>query len=78
MPDTQSATMNIKEVERLLIIATLQIMDGNRTRSAAALGISVRTIRNRLSEYRKLGFDIPESSSSSNMTSTTPTQSGTQ
>jgi DNA-binding NtrC family response regulator len=61
--------MNIKEIERSLIIATLQIMDGNRTRSAAALGISVRTIRNRLSEYRKLGFDIPESSSSPNLRS---------
>jgi two-component system response regulator FlrC len=35
-----------------LILATLRRLNGNRTRAAHALGISVRTVRNRLREYR--------------------------
>jgi two-component system response regulator FlrC len=41
------------DMERRLILATLDRVGGNRTRAAEALGISVRTIRNRLRQYRE-------------------------
>ncbi|MDA8172585.1 MAG: sigma-54 dependent transcriptional regulator [Nitrospiraceae bacterium] len=41
----------IKDMERDLIIETLKGVDGNRTRAAKILGVSVRTIRNKLKEY---------------------------
>lgn len=45
----------VAEMERELILATLKRLGGNRTHTARALGVSVRTIRNRLREYRALG-----------------------
>ncbi len=41
------------EMERRLIFATLERVGGNRSRAAEALGVSVRTIRNRLRQYRE-------------------------
>ena len=41
----------IKEMERRLILTTLRHMDGNKTRAAELLGVSVKTVYNRLSEY---------------------------
>ena len=43
------------DVERRLIFATLERVGGNRNRAAEALGVSVRTIRNRLRQYREEG-----------------------
>ena len=43
----------LKEMERILIERALEETSGNRTRAAKVLGISVRTLRNKLSEYRK-------------------------
>jgi two-component system response regulator FlrC len=40
-------------MERRLIFATLERVGGNRSRAAEALGVSVRTIRNRLRQYRE-------------------------
>lgn len=42
------------EMERELIMKTLARMNGNRTHAAKALGISIRTLRNKLREYRQL------------------------
>ena len=42
------------EAERDLILETLEQMDGNRTHAARRLGISIRTLRNKLKEYRSL------------------------
>jgi two-component system response regulator FlrC len=42
----------IREMEKELIIRTLRMTGGNRTRAAESLGISVRTLRNKLNEYR--------------------------
>jgi two-component system response regulator HydG len=41
----------IREVEKELILITLEHNDGNRTRSAAELGITRRTLQNKLKEY---------------------------
>jgi len=42
----------IHEAERKLILKTLKAQGGNRTRTAEVLGISARTLRNKLQEYR--------------------------
>jgi DNA-binding NtrC family response regulator len=39
-------------MERALIMETLQAMNGNRTQAAKVLGISLRTLRNKLREYQ--------------------------
>jgi DNA-binding NtrC family response regulator len=44
----------IWEMERELILRTLERHDGNRTHAARTLGISIRTLRNKLREYRQL------------------------
>ncbi len=44
---------SFREMERQLIVETLERVGGNRTRAAKVLGLSVRTIRNRLREYRR-------------------------
>jgi DNA-binding NtrC family response regulator len=49
----------VEEVERELIIETLSHCLGNRTRAAEILGISIRTLRNKLGEYRAAGIAVP-------------------
>ena len=44
----------IKEMERRLILTTLRQMDGSKTRAAELLGVSVKTVYNRLSEYEMM------------------------
>ncbi len=51
--------MTIKEMERELIISTLEDNDNNRTRSARILGITRRTLQHKLKEYN---IDQPMSS----------------
>jgi len=41
----------IKELERRLLESTLEVTRGNRTHAAEMLGVSLRTIRNRIREY---------------------------
>jgi DNA-binding NtrC family response regulator len=43
--------LSMKEAERKLLEATLVATCGNRTRTAEALGISLRTVRNKIREY---------------------------
>jgi DNA-binding NtrC family response regulator len=54
-----SVGMTTYETERLLILETLKSCDNNRTRAAAILGISIRTLRNKLNEYRNDGIEVP-------------------
>ena len=49
----------VAAVERDLIVETLKHCFGNRTHAANILGISLRTIRNRLNEYATDGVPIP-------------------
>jgi len=43
--------MTLKEMEKEMIIATLQKVDGNRTRAAQILGVSRQTLQNKLKDY---------------------------
>ena len=51
---TSAPSGTIWEMERELILKTLERHDGNRTHAARTLGISIRTLRNKLREYRQL------------------------
>ncbi len=54
------AGMTLSEAERLLIMKTLEHTSHNRTKAADILGISIRTLRNKLNEYRKEGLIEPD------------------
>jgi len=47
------AGMTVREMERQLISRTLDEVNDNRTRAAELLGISIRTLRNKLREYKQ-------------------------
>lgn len=46
------STFSLKEMEKKVIFQALDQTNGNRTHAAEILGISVRTLRNKLNEYR--------------------------
>ena len=46
------AGCSVSEMEKQLIQITLAETNGNRTHAARLLGISLRTLRNKLREYR--------------------------
>jgi len=45
---------SLPEVEKEVILKTLEKLEGNRTHTAKVLGISIRTLRNKLHEYEAL------------------------
>ena len=49
----------VADVERDLILETLKSCFGNRTHAANILGISIRTLRNKLNEYSADGTRVP-------------------
>jgi two-component system response regulator FlrC len=49
----------VADVERDLILETLKHCLGNRTHASNILGISIRTLRNKLNEYAAEGVPIP-------------------
>src|SRR5947209_3281005 len=53
----------VADVERDLILETLKHCLGNRTHAANILGISIRTLRNKLNEYADGGLPIPPAGS---------------
>jgi len=57
-----SATLvgrTVADVERDLILQTLRHCGGNRTQAADILGISVRTLRNKIRQYHEEGAEVP-------------------
>ncbi len=50
----------VADVERDLILDTLDHCLGNRTHAANILGISIRTLRNKLREYTQAGLAVPQ------------------
>ena len=49
----------VGEIERELVLQTLARYDGNRTHAARVLGVSVRTLRNKIRLYSADGIDMP-------------------
>ncbi len=54
----------VADVERDLILDTLDHCLGNRTHAANILGISIRTLRNKLAQYSGEGISVPQPGSS--------------
>ncbi len=54
-----TAGRTIEAVEKDMILDTLRESKGNRSKTAAVLGISIRTLRNKLHEYERSGTRIP-------------------
>ena len=59
--DTNLITVGrtVADVERDLILDTLSHCLGNRTHAANILGISIRTLRNKLKLYNDKGVHVP-------------------
>jgi DNA-binding NtrC family response regulator len=55
---TVGGMMTLYELEKQHILTTLKAYDGQRHRTAELLGISVRTLRNKLNEYRQAGESV--------------------
>lgn len=53
------AVGSVREMEMKLILDALKSMNGNRTKAASVLGITSRTLRNKIKEYRDLGVAVP-------------------
>jgi two-component system response regulator FlrC len=53
--------LSLPELERFWLLSTLSALKGNRTHSAAQLDIALRTVRNKINEYKADGFAIPPS-----------------
>lgn len=51
----------LTEVRRVIIMETLRLYKGNRSKTAEALGLTTRTIRNKLRDYRERGDEVPDS-----------------
>jgi DNA-binding NtrC family response regulator len=49
----------IEEAEKLLILKTLQATTNNKTRAAEMLGISLKTLHNKLKEYDRAQETVP-------------------
>jgi two-component system response regulator AtoC len=56
-PKVVATGMTLHELEKKLILQTFEVEGQNRTKTAASLGISVRTLRNKLHEYGLMGED---------------------
>ncbi len=52
--------MTVHTAEKLLILKTLEAVEGNKTKAAELLGITSRTLRNKLDEYGLKGIEKPE------------------
>ncbi len=63
VPDNSDPALvgrTVADVERQLIIQTLDHCLGNRTHAANILGISIRTLRNKLKLYAEQGIAVPQ------------------
>lgn len=56
-PTMAGEDKTLRDMEKTIIFDTLNKVQGNRTKASKILGISVRTMRNKLHEY---GFDMAD------------------
>ncbi|MBI1820269.1 MAG: sigma-54-dependent Fis family transcriptional regulator [Nitrospirae bacterium] len=59
-PCSSNSTGTVREAERALILETLEKTKANRTHAAKLLGVSIRTLRNKLNEYRDRPHEVKE------------------
>ena len=52
--------LTVGEIERELVLQTFARFDGNRTHAARILGLSVRTLRNKIRQYSAEGSNVPK------------------
>jgi two-component system, response regulator FlrC len=53
---TPGRTLN--DIEKRVILEALEYHHGNRTHTARALGISIRTLRNKIADFRRQGIEV--------------------
>jgi two-component system response regulator HydG len=53
---TQLANRTLEEVERLSILATIESARGNKTEAARRLGVTARTLSNKMKLWRSTGL----------------------
>lgn len=51
--------LSLPELERFWLLSTLSALGGNRTHCSTQLDIALRTVRNKINEYKDDGFAIP-------------------
>jgi DNA-binding NtrC family response regulator len=59
----------VEEAEKMLILKTLEATSNNKTRAAEILGISLKTLHNKLKEYGNAASDAAPSKEESSLTS---------
>ena len=57
-PGHQWCSGEVGDLEKQHILATLAQCEGNRTRTAEVLDINIRTLRNKLNEYKEAGESV--------------------
>lgn len=57
-PRPTTSMVTLADMEKRLILQTLEITQNNKTKAAELLGISIRTLRNKLNIYRVEGVQI--------------------
>ena len=57
--ESEEVKGSLEEMEMKMIIETLKATRGNRSKAAKILGITPRTLRNKIREYRQMGIKIP-------------------
>ena len=55
-PEIREESLCLREMEQKFIMGALEKTQGNRTHAAKILGISIRTLRNKLNEYKQGGI----------------------
>jgi two-component system response regulator FlrC len=60
-PVTLPLGLSLPELERFWLLSTLAALKGNRTHCAEQLDSALRTVRNKINEYKADGFTIPAS-----------------
>lgn len=56
--DSWTPGRTLDQIEKTVILEALKHHNGNRTHTAKALGISIRTLRNKLADFRKVGIFV--------------------